>query len=95
MAQLGNDYFASGQDLMTTAEALALIDREIVPVVTTERVPLTAARGRILADSIESSRNVPPHDNAAVDGYAFRHADIGADGLTQLPIVGHAAAGHP
>lgn len=95
MAQLGNDYFASGQDLMTMAEALALIDREIIPVVTTERVPLTAARGRILADSIESSSNVPPHDNAAVDGYAFRHADIGADGMTQLPIVGHAAAGHP
>jgi molybdopterin molybdotransferase len=95
MAQLGNDYFASGQDLMTTAEALALIDREIVPVVTTERVPLTAARGRILADSIDSSGNVPPHDNAAVDGYAFRHADIRAECMTRLPIVGRAAAGHP
>jgi molybdopterin molybdotransferase len=95
MAQLGNDYFATGQGLMTTSEALALIDREIVPVVTTERVPLTAARGRILADSIDSSGNVPPHDNAAVDGYAFRHGDIGGDYITRLPIVGRAAAGHP
>ena len=95
MAQLSNDYFASGQGLMTTADALAMIDREIVPMVTTERIPLTAARGRILADSIDSSSNVPPHNNAAVDGYAFRHADIGADSLTRLPVVGRAAAGHP
>jgi molybdopterin molybdotransferase len=95
MAQLGNDCFAPGQDLMTTAEALALIDREIVSVVTTERIPLTAARGRILAEGVEASGNVPPHDNAAVDGYAFRHADLGADGKTRLPIIGRAAAGHP
>ena len=80
---------------MTTAEALALIDREIISTVTTERVPISAARGRILGEGVEASANVPPHDNAAVDGYAFRHVDLGAAGKTRLPIVGRAAAGHP
>jgi molybdopterin molybdotransferase len=95
MAQLGNDCFAPGQDLMTTAEALALIDREIVTAVATERVPLTAARGRILGEDIDASANVPPHDNAAVDGYVFRHANLKPEGNTRLPVVGRAAAGHP
>jgi molybdopterin molybdotransferase len=95
MAQLGNDCFAPGQDLMTTAEALAFIDQQISPVAASERVPLAAAAGRILAEDIQARANVPPHDNAAVDGYAFRHADLAGTGKTRLTIVGRAAAGHP
>ena len=38
---------------------------------------------------------MPPHDNAAVDGYAVRFADLAAGGATALPVTGRAAAGHP
>jgi len=95
MAQLGNDCFVPGQELMTTAEALALIDRQIVPVTGAERIALTAARGRTLAVDVHAPINVPPHDNAAVDGYAFRHRDLANEGKTRFSLVGRAAAGHP
>ena len=38
-------------------------------------MPLASASGRILAETIASPRNVPADDNAAVDGYAYAHAD--------------------
>ncbi len=37
---------------------------------------------------------MPPHDNAAVDGYAVYFDDLGAAGETRLKVTGRAAAGH-
>src|SRR5690606_40868117 len=43
-----------------------------------------------------SSDLVPGFDNAAVDGFAFAHADLAAEGPTRLVLMpGRAAAGHP
>lgn len=36
-----------------------------------ELVPLRLARGRVLANPITSTVNVPPHDNSAMDGYVI------------------------
>ncbi len=41
-----------------------------------ERVPLRDALGRILAEEIRSSRDIPGFDNSAMDGYAVRKADV-------------------
>lgn len=41
-----------------------------------ERVDLMAARGRVLAEEIRATRQQPPWDNSAMDGYALRSADI-------------------
>ena len=95
MAQLSDDCFATGRPLMTTAEALKILDDRIVPVVETEDVALDEAAGRILAEDVESAIDVPPHDNSAVDGYAVFFDDLNADAPTALPVVGRAAAGHP
>lgn len=95
MAQLGNDCFTPGSGLMTTAEALALIETQLKPVVGTARLPLMQAHGRILGERVTAPGNVPPHDNAAVDGYAFRSADLRAGSPTLLRIAGRATAGHP
>ncbi|MCW5774254.1 MAG: molybdopterin molybdotransferase MoeA, partial [Rhodospirillaceae bacterium] len=65
------------------------------PVAPAERVPLAAARGRILAEDVTAPRDVPPHDNSAVDGFAVYFDDLAADRETVLPVVGRAAAGHP
>lgn len=40
-----------------------------------EHVPLNQARGRVLAEDIKASINIPPADNSAMDGYAIRFAD--------------------
>ncbi|MDO9450565.1 MAG: molybdopterin molybdotransferase MoeA [Rugosibacter sp.] len=62
-------------------------------VTETESVPTGAARGRILANSLVASLNVPPLDNSAMDGYAVRCADVPALG-TRLPISQRIAAGN-
>jgi molybdopterin molybdotransferase len=95
MAQLSDDCFAFGGALMRADEALRVLATRIVPLAGVETAPLRGLRGRVLAEDIVASRAVPPHDNAAVDGYAVHHADLDPSGETRLAIVGRAAAGHP
>ncbi len=95
MAQLSDDCFAFGGTLMQGAEALARIRTMDLPLPEIETVPLKQALGRIVAAPLVAARDVPPHDNAAVDGYAVHFADLGADAPTTLPVTGRAAAGHP
>ncbi len=95
MAQLSDDCFAFGGDLMRTDEALALLARTLTCVTETEPVPLSTGAGRVLAEDVVSPHDVPPHDNAAVDGYAVFFDDLDPDGETVLPVVGRATAGHP
>ncbi|MBK8909443.1 MAG: molybdopterin molybdotransferase MoeA [Rhodospirillales bacterium] len=95
MTQLSDDCFAFGATLMPLEDALALIDARVTTVVGAEPVRLRHAAGRILAEDVVAHHSVPPHDNAAVDGYAVRHADLANDAETRLRIAGRAAAGHP
>ena len=93
MAQLSDDCFAFGGELMRADAALRLLNERVVAVTAAERVTLTAARGRILMEDILSTRNVPPHDNAAVDGYAVFFDDLNPGAETTLKVVGRVAAG--
>ena len=93
MAQLSDDCFAFGGELMKTEEALRLLTERLEIVVEREDIDLRSAAGRILAADIVSDRAVPPHDNAAVDGYAVRFDDLGENGETRLTLAGRIAAG--
>jgi molybdopterin molybdotransferase len=95
MAQLSDDCFAFGGRLMPGAEALDRIRTASLPLPETETVALQRAAGRILAVPIVAALDVPPCDNAAVDGYAVRFADLSSAGPTRLRVGGRAAAGHP
>lgn len=95
MAQLSDDCFAFGGTLMRADDALRILAERIVCVVPRERRPLGACRGRILAADIVAGRDVPPHDNAAVDGYAVAFDDLAPAGETRLPVVARVAAGQP
>lgn len=95
MTQLTDDCFAFGGKLMTMADALAVLNRRVVPVADVDDVALADARGRVLAEDIVSTVDVPQHDNAAVDGYALRFADLRSDAETRLAVRARAAAGHP
>jgi molybdopterin molybdotransferase len=94
MAQLTDDCFAHGDRLMTAAEALALITSVARPVTEPEDVMLAQAPGRILARDVVATMDVPPHDNAAVDGYAVFHADLDPEQETILPVTGRVPAGY-
>ncbi len=93
MAQLSDDCFAFGGALLSVEQAEALVIQRVPPLVGAETVALAAARGRVLAGALHAGVALPPFFNAAVDGYAFRHADLGA-GETALPLAGRIAAGH-
>ena len=93
MAQLSDDCFAFGGTLMTAGEALALLGQRLDVVVGSETVPLRQARGRILAADLAAPFPVPPHDNAAVDGYAVYFDDLDGGGETRLPVGARIAAG--
>ena len=95
MAQLSNDCFAFGDELMTTETALSELRNRLACVCETEVVSLPKAVGRILAEEIISDCAVPGHDNSAVDGYAVYFDDLSQSKNTSLPIKGRIAAGHP
>lgn len=61
-----------------------------VGVLAPESVALDEADGRWLAEPVRASRDQPPFDASAMDGWAVRSADLGAG---PLRIVGESAAG--
>jgi molybdopterin molybdotransferase len=71
-------------DLLPYADALAAVLAECRPV-ETERVPLAAAAGRVLAVAPPVDLPLPPFANSAMDGFAVRAADIGPAGAA-LPL---------
>jgi molybdopterin molybdotransferase len=99
MAQLTDDCFAFGGPLLAIEDVERLIDERVTPVAEIETVVLKDARGRVLAADLIAPIDLPPFDNSAVDGYAVRHADVGARGETALRIADRLtagrAAGHP
>jgi molybdopterin molybdotransferase len=65
----------------------------VTPVRETESVGVLDALGRVLAQDLVSPISVPPHDNSAMDGFAFDGAQLAKDRPLQLEVVGTALAG--
>ncbi|WP_421708446.1 gephyrin-like molybdotransferase Glp [Algihabitans sp.] len=95
MAQLSDDCFAHGGQLMRLDEALALLEARIQTVTEVEPVALADTLGRVLRQDVISAVSVPAADNSAVDGYAVHFADLAPQAETRLLVTGRAAAGHP
>ena len=72
---------------------LDFLERLVTPLADTESVSLFDAPGRVLAQDLISPLSVPPHDNAAMDGYAFSGAALRVDSALTLEAVGTALAG--
>jgi molybdopterin molybdotransferase len=67
--------------------------RLVEPVRETEDVAVHEALGRVLAQDIVSPISVPPHDNSAMDGYAFDGAQLARGESLTLEVAGTALAG--
>jgi molybdopterin molybdotransferase len=59
--------------LLEMADASRIVERE--------RLPLAQVQGRVLADDLLSTLDLPPWPNSAMDGYALRVADWSAEPL--------------
>lgn len=93
MARLKDDCFAFGGEVMRIEEGLALLAARIEPIADTESVALSEADGRVLAEDVVASIDLPGFDNSAVDGWAVRHADLAERGETRLAASGRTVAG--
>jgi molybdopterin molybdotransferase len=89
------------QEPLRVDAARAIIRRAVRPVAAVEHVALRSALDRVLAVDIVSPIDVPAHDNAAMDGYAFAGAVLSradapaAAAPLSLVVAGEARAGHP
>ncbi len=75
---------------ISVEEARALLTSLVHPLDEIESVPLSGALGRVLAADLVAALDVPPHDNSAMDGYAFASTSP-----SPLRVVGVAHAGKP
>jgi molybdopterin molybdotransferase len=79
--------------LVSYDDALRSLLDQVSATEAVENKPLLETLSRILAQSIQSSINVPPADNSAMDGYAINTADIATEGKTSLVVSQRIAAG--
>ena len=73
-------------------DALAALLAHALPLPGTETVSTFDADGRVLAEDLVSSLQVPPQDNSSMDGYAVRRAEIADEGVP-LPVSQRIPAG--
>ena len=79
--------------MISVADAQAHILARVERVAPPEVIPVVAALGRVLAEDVRATLDVPPTANSAVDGYAVRGADIPSAGTRELTVVAELAAG--
>jgi len=79
--------------LLPFENALEQMLAAIKPVNEIEQVELVHASNRVLAEAVKSPVNVPPNDNSAMDGYAFKFSSF-LESRT-LTMVGRSMAGEP
>ncbi|HVJ42693.1 MAG TPA: gephyrin-like molybdotransferase Glp [Dongiaceae bacterium] len=80
---------------LTLEEAQSEVRRCLFPVAAKALVPAAAALNRILASDLTAPVDLPMQDRSALDGYAFRAADLPQIGAAHLRVTGQSAAGHP
>lgn len=82
--------------LMPVREARDFMLAAARPVDDGDVLPTLEANGRVLAQDIVASINVPGHDNTQMDGYAVRAADLAGAGEkpVTMPVSQRIAAGH-
>jgi len=83
----------SAPGLIPFEQAMERMLTAIKPITESEFIPLTSALNRFLASKVSSPLNVPPHNNSAMDGYAFKLASL--EKQNTLTLVGKSMAGAP
>ncbi len=89
----GCDSRAHANGLLGIDDALRVISHRARPVDGVETVPLSAALGRGLAAPVFARANVPPFDNAAMDGFALNTRQLVGSGPWVLTVADRIAAG--
>ncbi|KGJ94369.1 molybdopterin molybdotransferase MoeA [Colwellia psychrerythraea] len=83
----------SAPGLLPFEQAVANMLSQISPITETLTLPIEQALHYVLAQDIASPLNVPPHDNSAMDGYAFAIESLKES--KTLKLIGRSMAGSP
>ncbi len=78
---------------LRVADVNLFLQRLVEPVQDTEDAGIFDALGRVLARDLVSPISVPPHDNSAMDGFAFDGAALQDGTPLRLQMVGSTLAG--
>jgi len=78
---------------LSAAQVQAFLEKLVTPVTESELLPLPQSLDRVLSQEVISPFSVPPHDNSAMDGFAFAAADLDSEQMTQLRVLGAVQAG--
>ncbi|MDO9372561.1 MAG: molybdopterin molybdotransferase MoeA [Gammaproteobacteria bacterium] len=81
--------------LLSADEARQRILGAVQPLGEREWIELRMALGRVTAEDVRSTLNIPPYANSAMDGYALAAGDLPVSGTRELRVVGTAYAGRP
>lgn len=82
-------------DAISVADARQTIYDQITPIQGSVKVALRDALNQYLAEDLISTINVPPHINAAMDGYALAGADLPSENTKTYHVAGASFAGVP
>lgn len=93
LADIAAQLEAYDPQALAAQEVLNFLDHLVTPVQDSESVDIFAALGRVTAQDVISPINVPPHDNSAMDGFAFDGAQLRDTQGLSLKVVGTALAG--
>jgi molybdopterin molybdotransferase len=81
--------------LLHPVDAIKQLLAQVKPVADTEVLSLSQAVGRVLAEDLVSCIDLPPFDNSAMDGYAFRFDELSGQDTHCFTLAGRSFAGHP
>ena len=98
LAQIAAELQGYDPQAMTAEGVQKFLSQLVTPVQQTLELPLFESLGRVLAADVISPFDVPPHDNSAMDGYAFFGQELTSTGVAldtalDLQVVGTALAG--
>jgi len=93
IAQISAELQGYDPQALSAPDVNLFLSKLVEPVTATETLPLFDVLGRVLAQDIVSPISVPPHDNSAMDGYAFDGAQLASPAGLTLRVVGTALAG--
>ena len=93
IAQIAAELQGYDPQALPASAVLDFLQRLVTTVTESTEQPLFDALGKVLSADVISPMDVPPHDNSAMDGYAFDGSQLQADIPLKLKVVGTALAG--
>lgn len=93
MEQIAAELQGYDPQALSADQVNEFLARLVEPVTGVQTVGLFEALGRVLAEDVTSPLSVPPHDNSAMDGFAFDGAQMSDTAALSLRVVGTALAG--